>query len=75
MATFWERAAHSVYRMFSCILTYCNFSYFPRWFFRGGGDFGSECIISRSLLIFYSKKNPFIFFFILNAQIRVIIFL
>ena len=26
--TIWERAAHSVYRMFSYILSYCNLSYF-----------------------------------------------
>ena len=34
-----------------CILTYCNFSYFPLWF--RGRDFGSECISSWSLLIIH----------------------
>ena len=35
MATFWERAAHSVYRTSLCILTYCNFS-FSNFGFEGG---------------------------------------
>ena len=46
MATFWERAVHSVYRMLSCILTYCNFSYFPLRFFRGGGGEGTVVLIA-----------------------------
>ena len=33
MATFLERAAHTIYHMFSkCILTYCSFNYFPLGF-------------------------------------------
>ena len=51
MATFWERAAHSVYRMFSLYFDLCNFSYFLLWFW--GRDFGSGCICSCSLLIIY----------------------
>ena len=32
MATFWERAAHSVDNIFPLCLTICNFSYFQFWF-------------------------------------------
>ena len=38
-----------------CFLTYCNFSYFPLWF--SGRDFGSDCISSWSLLIFYFSNT------------------
>ena len=45
MATFWERAAHSVYQCFS---------YFPLWFCER--DFDSDCVSSWSLLIFSLLK-------------------
>ena len=33
MAAYWERAAHSIDRMFFRIMyTICDFSYFPFWF-------------------------------------------
>ena len=38
MATFWEKAAHSVDHMFSFIFTICNFSYF-RFNFEGEFEF------------------------------------
>ena len=43
-----------------CILTYCNLSYFPRWFKRQ--DFGSNYISSWSSVIFYFRyvKRHFI---------------
>ena len=55
VATFWERAAHSVDHMFFSILTICNFSYFPCVFvfFVNDIDFGSNCPSSWSLLTFY----------------------
>ena len=34
-----------------CIMTICNFSYFPLWFL--GGEFGSDCNSSLSMLSFY----------------------
>ena len=35
VATFWERAAHSINRMFYCIMSICNFGCFP-FGFEGG---------------------------------------
>ena len=39
-----EIAAHSVDHMFSLYFDYCNFSYFPFWFWRL--DLGSDCFSS-----------------------------
>ena len=63
MATFWEIAAPSVYHMFSIILSFSYFSYFPFWF--RGQDFGSGCASSWSLLTFYF----FLVFFVLSITI------
>ena len=56
VVTLGETAAHSVDRMFSCILTICNFSY-SRFGFTGR-DLGSDCSSSWSLHIcyFYNLK-------------------
>ena len=51
MATFWERAAHSVNNMFSLNMYICNFG-FSHFGFKGQA-FGSDCISSWSLLTFY----------------------
>ena len=51
MTTVWERAAHSVYRMFSLYFDLLKFWLFPTLF--RGRDFGSDGISSWSLLIFY----------------------
>ena len=51
MATFWERAAHSVTICSLCIISVCNCSCFSLCFRRR--DFGSDCTSSWSLLTFY----------------------
>ena len=53
MATFWETASHSdsLHICSLCILTYCQLLSTLIL----GRDFGSDCISSRSLLIFYSN--------------------
>ena len=56
VAAFWERAAHSVNRIFSlvCLFVALVVSHFC---FRGQ-DIGSECVSSWSLLTFYFSKQP-----------------
>ena len=54
MATFWERADHSVDHTnvcSLCILTICKFSYFPFWFL--GLDLGSDYLVPGPLHAIY----------------------
>ena len=55
MATFWERAAHSVSRMLSLYFVYLKLWLFPILVSRAG--LGSDCVSSLSLLTFYFLKK------------------
>ena len=55
MATFWKIAANSVDIFSLCILTICNFSYFPFRFWVL--DLGSDCFNSWILHTFYFFLN------------------
>ena len=57
MATFWERAAHSVNRTFSLLCLFCSFGCFPFCF--QGRYLDSDCVSYSSLLTFYALFSSF----------------
>ena len=67
MATIWERAAHSFYRMFSLYFDIVILVFFT-FGFEGVRDFESDCVKSRSLLIFYFLQLVPIFCIILGIK-------